>query len=63
MGASQTKSNFATLVTRLGTVDVDASDHAFWDELWKTPLGVEVFVLPVNDFLTIFLSFSSSSFF
>jgi hypothetical protein len=42
MGNSSSKSGFALIVQRLSTEDLDAADQEFWDQLWKTPLDVEV---------------------
>ena len=42
MGAATSKDAFADIITQLLTNDIDASDHDFWDELWKTTLPVGV---------------------
>lgn len=41
MGGTTSKQVFQGIVGTLLEKDVDSSDHAFWDELWKTVLTVE----------------------
>lgn len=42
MGNSSAKNSFSFILKRLTTEDLDAADQEFWDQLWKTPLTVEV---------------------
>lgn len=41
MGGQTSKQVFVSIVTQLKTADVDPNDQDFWDDLWKTSLGVE----------------------
>ena len=41
MGGASSKSVFTGIVKKILTEEVDASNNAFWDELWKTTLTVE----------------------
>jgi hypothetical protein len=42
MGGSSSRENFEQILTKLTTVDVNPTEHAFWDEMWKTTLSIEV---------------------
>jgi hypothetical protein len=41
MGATSTKEQFASIVEKLTSVNIDPSDHDFWDDLWKSSLTSE----------------------
>ena len=40
-GASSKESFFRDIVHKLLTTDIEPTDHAFWDDLWKTTLNTE----------------------
>jgi hypothetical protein len=41
MGGASSKQTFTQLIHSLLEKDIDAQDHEFWDELWKTVLTTE----------------------
>jgi hypothetical protein len=41
MGGASSKSVFSGSITKILAEDVDSSNNAFWDELWKTDLTVQ----------------------
>lgn len=41
MGGNSSKVQFKGTIQRLLSTEVAASDHEFWDELWKTSLSTE----------------------
>lgn len=40
MGASTSKSMFADIIAQLLQNDVESNDHDFWDDLWKSQIGI-----------------------
>jgi hypothetical protein len=51
MGGTSSKTAFTQLANSLLEKDVNAGDHEFWDELWRTVLSVEEMfeILPADD--------------
>jgi hypothetical protein len=41
MGGASSKSTFSNIVTQILVSDIEQSNHAFWDDMWKTVLTAE----------------------
>ena len=41
MGAESSKQQFVHIIDTLKTSNIEATNHEFWDELWKTTLPID----------------------
>jgi hypothetical protein len=45
MGGGSSKSTFTDIINGLLSKEIDSAEHEFWDELWKTGLSGDAFLI------------------